>query len=274
MKAIEYVQKPYRRIALSQAQKRQLSEKTKGTLRAWIVPVIVLIIWEIASRLGWVLSYQLPAPTVVFEEGMTLFTEGLLVNHIGYTLFRVLVGFLIGSGVAILLSVLLTVHPVMTDLFDPIIQGLRAIPSLAWVPLFILWMGIGESSKIALISLGVFFPVYLNVAASILTVDRKLVEVGEVFRFSKREKITKILIPYTLPQLFTGLRTGLGLGWMFVVAAELMGASVGLGYLLVLGQNTLSPETILVSILLFLIIGKITDGFLKALERRLVFWQH
>jgi sulfonate transport system permease protein len=185
----------------------------------------------------------------------------------------VLIGFGLGTAVAVTLSILVGFWPLLEKLIDPTIQALRQIPSLAWVPLFILWMGIGETSKVTMIAVGVFFPVYLNVLTGIVTIDRKWLEVGKVFGLSTRQKITKIILPAVFPAFFTGIRTGLGLGFMFVVAAELMGASEGLGYLLVLGQNTLQPDTILVSIILFAIIGKVTDGSLKLIEQRLLHWQ-
>jgi len=141
---------------------------------------------------------------------------------------------------------------------------------MAWVPLFILWMGIGESSKITMIAVGVFFPVYLNLVNGIWNVDKKLLEVGEMYQLSFWEQVRYIVLPAALPSFAVGVRSGLGLGWMFVVAAELMGASEGLGFLLVQGQNTLAPETILVSIVLFAIIGKFSDWILKLIEGRLL----
>src|SRR5699024_7972358 len=141
------------------------------------------------------------------------------------------------------------------QLFDPMIQAFRSIPSLAWVPLFILWLGIGEASKVTMIAVGVFFPVYLNTVSGITSVDRKLIEVGKMYGLNTFQMIRRIILPAALASFLVGLRSGLGLGWMFVVAAELMGASEGLGYLLVLVRNTLSSETIIASIILFVIIS-------------------
>ena len=152
-------------------------------------------------------------------------------------------------------------------------QALRAIPSIAWVPLFILWLGIFETSKVALIAVGVFFPVYLGVMRAILSVDRKIVEVGRTFRLSGPAMIRRILLPAVLPAYVVALRVGLGLGWMFVVAAEFMGASEGLGYLLVDGQQLGKPDQILASILVFAILGKITDGLLGAASAPFLTWQ-
>jgi sulfonate transport system permease protein len=158
-------------------------------------------------------------------------------------------------------------------LLDPTVQALRAIPSLAWVPLFILWLGIFETSKVALIAAGVFFPVYLGVMGAILSVDRKIVEVGRTFRLSGPAMIRRILLPAVLPAYVVALRVGLGLGWMFVVAAELMGASEGLGYLLLDGQQLGKPAQILAAIVIFAILGKTTDWLIEFATSPLLRWQ-
>ena len=149
-------------------------------------------------------------------------------------------------------------------LLDPTLQALRAIPSIAWVPLFMLWLGIFETSKLALIAVGVFFPVYLGVAGAIASVDRKLVEVGRVFRLGDAAMVRRVMLPAVLPEWIIALRRGLGLGFMFVVAAELMGASEGLGYLLLDGQQMGRPDQILVAIIVFALLGKLCDGLLVA----------
>ena len=158
-------------------------------------------------------------------------------------------------------------------LLDPTLQALRNIPSLAWVPLFILWLGIFEASKVALIGFGVFFPVYLNLMAGIRGVDRKLVEVARVYNFSAFTLVRRVLLPATLPAYMVGLRSGLGLGWMFVIAAEFMGASEGLGFLLIDGQMTGRPQVIIGAIILFALFGKATDLVLAAASKRVLFWQ-
>jgi sulfonate transport system permease protein len=150
---------------------------------------------------------------------------------------------------------------------------LRAIPSLAWVPLFILWLGIFESSKIALIAVGVFFPVYLGVMAAIANVDRKIVEVGRVFRLSRLAMVRRVLLPAILPDFIIAIRSGLGLGFMFVVAAEIMGASEGLGYLLVDGQQLGKPDQILAAIIAFAVLGKIGDWLIVVLTKPALAWQ-
>jgi sulfonate transport system permease protein len=141
------------------------------------------------------------------------------------------------------------------------------------VPLFILWLGIFETSKVALIAVGVFFPVYLGVMGAILSVDRKIVEVGRTFRLSGPAMIRRILLPAVLPAYVVALRVGLGLGWMFVVAAEFMGASEGLGYLLIDGQQLGKPAQILAAIVIFAILGKTTDWLIEIAATPLLRWQ-
>lgn len=198
---------------------------------------------------------------------------GELWEHLAITLWRVTLGFLLGSALATVFGALTGYSRTLNQLLDPLLQGIRNIPSLAWVPLFILWMGIYETSKVVLIAVGVFFPVYLNLMSGIQGVDRKLVEVGRVYRLSGFQLVRRIFMPATLPSYFVGLRSGLGLGWMFVVAAEIMGANKGLGFLLVDGQMTGRPQTILASILLFAVLGQLTDALLSLLSRRLLRWQ-
>jgi sulfonate transport system permease protein len=243
----------------------------------WIVggiaPVLFFALWELAARTEWISSRLFPPPTAVAQTILALGQSGELWQHVWTTGYRVVLGFVFGVAAGTVLGALTGYSSVAKRLLDPSLQALRAIPSLAWVPLFILWLGIFETSKVTLIAVGVFFPVYLNLAGAIHNVDRKLVEVGRMYRFSGVELVRYILLPAALPVYVIGLRNGLGLGWMFVVAAELMGASEGLGFLLVDGQMTGRPATIMAAIVLFAIAGKITDGLLAWLSTRLLRWQ-
>ncbi|MED1865184.1 ABC transporter permease [Fictibacillus nanhaiensis] len=245
----------------------------RGILIGTILPIILLIAWEIAARTGLLAAHLLPAPTIILEKIISMYQDGSLFGHISITLTRVFFGFAIGTGAAVVIGAIVGYSKTAERLLDPLFQAIRSIPSLAWVPLFILWMGIGEHSKISLIAVGVFFPVYLNIVAGIQGVDRKLIEVGRIYQLTPYQLTKRIILPAALPSFITGMRSGLGLGWMFVVAAELMGASEGLGYLLVVGQNTYSPDTVIASILLFAVLGKLTDALLKWIEHRSLQWQ-
>ena len=245
----------------------------KSLAQGLLVPVLLLALWEAGGRLHWWDSHLLPAPSVVGQYIVQSVGDGSLVKNILATLSRLGVGFLIGLAAALVLGSLTGFSTLAARLFDPLIQGLRAVPSLAWVPLFLIWLGIGEQSKATLIALGVFFPIYLSLVAGIRGVDRKLMEVGRIHGLRPLGLITRIILPAAFPSLLTGVRGGLGLGWMFVIAAELIGASRGLGFLLDLGRNISRPEIVLASILLFAVLGKSTDALLVLVERRALAWQ-
>jgi sulfonate transport system permease protein len=230
-------------------------------------------LWEYFSRSGAVPSYLLPAPSQIAAAIWEMGKTGELWSHLGITVYRIFLGFILGTAFAIVFGALTGFYKTAYQLFDPLLQAFRSIPSLAWVPLFILWMGITEASKVTLIAVGTFFPVYLNLVSGIHGVDRKLIEVGKIYRLTTFQLIKRIMLPAALPSFLTGLRGGLGLGWMFVVAAELMGASKGLGFLLVFGQNTSSPELIIASIVLFAVLGKLTDALLQVFENKALHWQ-
>lgn len=246
--------------------------KWRTRLKGLAVPVAILLMLEIAVRIGWVQSYQMPAPSEIATT-LTDLADGALWKHIGASLTRVLSGFVIGAAVALVFAAWVGLSREAEAYLEPTFAGLRSIPSLAWVPLLLLWLGIGETSKVVLIAIGAFFPVYLNGVAAIRSVDRKLVEVGQMYRFSPRQMIVHVFLPAALPGLFTGLRSGLSLSWMFLVAAELIAATKGLGYLLSDGRETSRPDIVLAAIIVLAVLGKLTDGVLAMLERRLLSWR-
>jgi len=238
-----------------------------------LLPVGIALVWELVVGLGLSNGRLVPPPTRIFATIMELARSGELARHIMATLTRVVLGFGLGVIAGTLLGAVSGYWGLARRLLDPTVQALRAIPSIAWVPLFILWLGIFETSKIALIAVGVFFPVYLGVMGAILSVDRKIVEVGRTFRLSGPAMIRRILLPAVLPAYVVSLRVGLGLGWMFVVAAEFMGASEGLGYLLIDGQQLGKPAQILAAIVIFAILGKTTDWLIEMASAPLLRWQ-
>jgi sulfonate transport system permease protein len=244
-----------------------------GWLAGFALPVVLAVVWELSVRSGVANGRLMPPPSRIGATLWELAKSGELWDHAAATLWRVAAGFGLGAAVGTALGAASGASVVLRRLMDPTLQALRAIPSIAWVPLFILWLGIFEASKVALIAVGVFFPIYLGVAAALVSVDRKIVEVGRVFRLSRLEMIRRVTLPAILPAWITALRTGLGLGFMFVVAAEFMGASEGLGYLLVDGQQLGRPDRILAAIIAFAVLGKLADGLLVVLSRPLLVWQ-
>lgn len=238
-----------------------------------ILPIIIIIIWYLLTITETVRNNLLPPPQEVIDELLTLASDGTLFSHILITLSRVFYGFVFGAVVATILGVITGVSPTLRSFFDPTIQALKAVPSLAWVPLFILWFGIFEDSKIALISVGVFFPIYLNLMMGIRQIDKKMIEVAHINNLNYFQTVRWVLLPGIIPEWVTGLRSGLALGWMFVIAAELMGASEGLGYLMIDGQMTGRPALIIGALILFAIIGKITDEILYISAKPFLKWK-
>jgi sulfonate transport system permease protein len=238
-----------------------------------LLPVGLALGWEIIVWLGLSDGRLVPPPTRLFATIAELARSGELTRHIVATLTRVAAGFGLGVIVATVLGAVSGYWGLARRLLDPTVQALRAIPSIAWIPLFILWLGIFETSKIALIAVGVFFPVYLGVMGAILSVDRKIVEVGRTFRLSGPAMIRRILLPAVLPAYVVALRVGLGLGWMFVIAAEFMGASEGLGYLVIDGQQLGKTTQILAAIVIFAVLGKTADWLIEIAFAPLLRWQ-
>jgi sulfonate transport system permease protein len=238
-----------------------------------LLPVGLAVFWEIAVRAGLSTGRLVPPPSVIFNTFADLAATGELQIHTLATLWRVAAGFVFGVAAGTVLGAIAGYSALTYRLLDPTLQGLRAVPSIAWVPLFILWFGIFEASKIILIAVGVFFPVYLGVMGAVLSVDRKIVEVGRVFRLSGFAMVRRILLPAVLPAYVLSLRAGLGLGWMFVLAAEFLGASQGLGFLLIDGQQLGKPAQIVAAIVAFAILGKTTDWLIALVAAPFLRWE-
>ncbi|WP_315836759.1 ABC transporter permease [Bradyrhizobium prioriisuperbiae] len=249
------------------------SSRWTGFVLGLLLPIGLALVWELAVASGVSNGRLVPPPSRIIATLADLGRSGELARHMAATLWRVAAGFVLGVAAGTLLGAIAGYWSLARRILDPTLQALRAIPSIAWVPLFILWLGIFEPSKVALIAVGVFFPIYLGVMGAILSVDRKIVEVGRIFRLSGPAMIRRILLPAVLPAYIMSLRAGLGLGWMFVVAAEFMGASEGLGYLLTDGQQLGKPAQIMAAIIVFAILGKTTDWLLEVLTTPLLRWQ-
>lgn len=240
--------------------------------RGAIVPVGALVLLEVFVRIGWVSPYVLPPPSDLYDTFVRL-AQGPLWTHLAASGGRVLFGFVAGSLIAIVIGALVGLIYMVERYLEPTFQALRAVPSLAWVPLLMIWFGIGETSKIVLIAKSAFFPVYLNLVSGIRNVDRKLVEVGEMYQQSLPTLVWRIFIPASLPHLFTGLRYGLSLAWLSVVAAELLAASEGIGYLLSDGREISRPDLVLIAIFCLAVLGKVSDSILKRVEERCLRWR-
>ncbi|MET0135029.1 MAG: ABC transporter permease [Kibdelosporangium sp.] len=239
-------------------------------LAGLLIPVLILVVWQLVSAAGVYSVSQLPPPTDVVTAAAELIGRGELWHHIAISTQRVLIGFVIGSAVAILLGGVVGLSGTVRLLVAPTIQAVRAVPSLAWVPLLVLWLGIGEGPKITLVAIGAFFPVYTTVSAALAQLDPALVEVGTAYGLTGSRLLVKILLPAAAPSVVSGLRLGLAQGWLFLVAAELIGSSMGLGFLLTDSQNTGRTDIILLAIVLLAVLGKLTDTALGLFERQVV----
>lgn len=259
-------------LAKAAPDPRRASPAWRRGAKGWLLPCLIVIVLEIVVRVGWIPAYQMPAPSDVALTLVEL-AHGALGKHVLASVGRVLAGFVIGASLALVFAAWVGLSREAEAYLEPTFAGLRAIPSLAWVPLLLLWLGIDETSKIVLIAIGAFFPVYVNGVAAIRNIDRKLVEVGQMYGFSARRLTLRILLPAAMPGLFTGLRSGLSMAWMFLVAAELIAATKGLGYLLSDGRETSRPDIVLAAILALAVLGKLSDGVLAAIERRCVSWR-
>lgn len=249
----------------------RLRSAPRGAL-GLVIPFVLLGLWQLLVEREVYTRGQLPMPLDVWRAAEQLHEAGVLWDNILASLQRVGWGFGIGAAIAIVGGLLVGLSPLADALLSPTIHAMRAIPSLAWVPLLILWMGIGEEPKLTLIAIGAFFPVFTALVGGIREIDRKLIEVGYAYGLRGIRLARSIVLPAALPSLLTGLRIGLAQGWLFLVAAELMGASTGLGFLLTDGQNSGRADIILLSIIILAVIGKLTDLLLQRGERWLLRW--
>jgi sulfonate transport system permease protein len=239
----------------------------------WLLPSALGLTWYWATDGAHLVpAHQLPSPRAVLRTGGELLQDGELVRHVGASVRRVLLGFSLGAAVAVLLATVVGLSHTVERALDPPLQAIRNVPSLAWVPFLLLWMGIDELPKVTLVAIGAFFPVYLNLVAGIRQTDRKLVELGQVLGLGGLRMVRHIVLPAALPSLLTGLRIGLGQAWLFLVAAELIASTKGLGFLLIDGQNSARADVMLVAILLLAFVGKGSDAALRIVERRLLGW--
>ena len=256
----------------TRASKRGRVSWAGAVLLGMILPVLLLTSWQILSTNGTFSASQLPTPGSVVAALGELLSRGTFWQHVAISLQRVLIGFGIGAAAGIALGSLVGLSPTASRILSPTIQALRAVPSLAWVPLLVLWMGIYEGPKVTLVAIGAFFPVFTTVASGFMHADRKLVEVGRAYGLKGWSLVTGVLLPAASPTIFAGLRLGLAQSWLFVVAAELIASSKGLGFLLIDSQNTSRTDILLLSIICLAILGKTTDYLLSLVEKRSLRW--
>jgi sulfonate transport system permease protein len=244
-----------------------------GALAGFILPALLILAWHLASVSGAIKPYLLPPPSAVVTTLWELALNGTLAKHVQASVMRWVIGFILGGGLGLLLGSWVGLSRGAERGLDTSVQMLRTVPFLAMAPLLIIWLGLDEAPKITLVGLAAFFPLYINTFAGIRNVDRKLIEVGQVYRLSRIEMLTRVIIPAALPAVFTGVRYGLGVAWLALVVAELMGATRGLGFMLVEGREFVRIDIIVGGIILFSLVGKIVDTFVRILEGRFLRWR-
>ena len=247
---------------------------TSVTQRAlpWLVPVLTLAAWELSSRGGWLSTRVLPEPWSVITAFWNLLASGELIQHVAVSTGRALAGLAIGGGLGLLLGLFTGTFRIGETLLDTTLQMVRNIPALALIPLVILWFGIDESAKLFLVSVGVFFPIYLNTFHGIRSVDKGLIEMARSYGLSGWQLYRQVILPGALPSVLVGLRFSLGLMWVLLIVAETISAQSGIGYLTMNAREFLQTDVVLVGILLYALLGKLADVLAKALERWWLRW--
>ena len=241
-------------------------------LLSWLAPVALLIVWEWLAQAGWLSPQVLPAPSKVARTAFKLATTGTLLNDLGVSLLRASAGFVIGTAVGATLGIFVGFSRIAEAAIDRSVQMIRAVPFLAVLPLVIVWLGVGETQKIFLVALGVTFPIYINTVLGIRQVDPKLLELGHVQGLSSIQLIRRIILPGALPSILTGVRYALATAWLALVVAETIGAQSGIGFLAMDAREFLRTDVIILTIVIYALIGVAADGIARFLERRLLAW--
>lgn len=220
---------------------------------------IILLIWTIITNMKLVSSYVLPSPLKVLDSFFKMVQSGEIFEDIYISYIRVLQGFFLATFLAFLLAMIRVVFPKYNDYYESILQFLKNVPPLSLIPLLILWLGIGETTKIAIIVLTSFFPIYLNTVKGFESCDKKLLEVGEIYGYSKADSFFKIRLPYAMSDILVGMRVGLGYSWRAIISAEMIAASSGLGHMILFAQQMSRTDKVIIGILVIGVVGYITD---------------
>jgi sulfonate transport system permease protein len=249
-----------------------LGQALQGAIRRSIAFIVLLLAWHLVSRLGLASAFLLPSPERVAVTAVELLRDGSLLRNAAVSMSRVLSGYGLAVALALPVAVLFTLAPALRRALNPPLEFLRQIPPLALIPLLILWLGIGEAQKLGVVTLTCFFPIFLGTLDGLTRVDPRLVEVGRVCGLQRGGIVWRIVLPAAMPAIVTGLRIALGLSWRALVGAELIAASVGLGYMIVDAQNMARTDIVLVGVVVIGALGMTTDRLVCALLRRLMPW--
>jgi len=251
------------------AWKSLLSDLSIGA----VIPVVTIAVWQLAGNAGWISAEFMPTPLKILAALVELAVSGELMHHLGISIGRAGIGFLIGGILGLLFGVLTGLFRSVEYLLDPSVQVLRLVPHLAIAPLIILWFGFGEISKVVIILSGSFFPLYINTFMGIRNVDNKLFEVARVLGFSRYQQLRRLILPAALPSILLGLRISLAVAWIGLVVAEVIGSQSGIGFLINEAKQNSRTEIIFVGIIIFAVVGKLIDSLFHVIERKFLFWR-
>jgi sulfonate transport system permease protein len=255
------------------SESASFAARVRNKLAPWIAPIVLLVAWEVSSRTGLLPKVLLPAPLDVAKAAVTAIARGGLLAHLGVSTLRAAVGLALGSAIGLTLGLLTGLSRKVQLVLDTPLQMLRAVPALALVPLVILWFGLGETAKLFIVSVTVVFPVYLNTFHGVRSVDPQLVEMARTYRVSGWKLYREIILPGALPSILVGLRFALGISWLVLIVAETIGATQGLGYVAMNAREFMQMDMLVLTIVLWALLGKLADVFARALEARLLPWQ-
>ncbi|GAB1154455.1 ABC transporter permease [Paenibacillus illinoisensis] len=234
---------------------------------------MILSIWQILSSTGTISTQLFSSPSLILRQYWELSLSGELLHHLRISLVRALLGFLLGGSCGLLLGLFVGMFRKVEETVNPTVQMLRTVPLLAITPLFILWFGFGELSKVLLISLGAFFPLYVNTFLGVRNVDAKLFEVARVLEFSRFSQMMRLVLPAALPNVLLGIRLSLTIAWLCLVTAELLGADTGVGFMIQDARAFMQTDIVFVGITIFAIVGKLSDSIVRFFEIKLLRWQ-
>jgi sulfonate transport system permease protein len=243
-----------------------------NALTQWALPLGILAAWQALSVAGLIPGRVLPAPTEVIAAGWKLLQSGELIRNIGVSFLRAIVGFAIGGSIGFAFGLANGLSQRSERVFDSTLQMVRNIPHLALIPLVILWFGIDEEAKLFLVALGVLFPIYINTQHGIRTVDPQLVEMGRTYGMSATALFWRVILLGALPSIFVGLRYALGIMWLTLIVAETIAASSGIGYMAMQAREFLLVDIVVLSILIYALLGKLADSTARLLERLCLSW--
>lgn len=253
------------------ASRGKWTARLEGLL-PWVVPVLVVAVWQLTGSLGFISSRIMPTPVEVVEAGIRLTLNGDLWKALAASTWRALAGFVIGGGIGFIFGILNGVTRLAEKLTDSSIQMIRNVPHLALIPLVIVWFGIGDEGKIFLVALGVLFPIYLNTLHGIRSVDPGLIEMGRVYGLGRGALYRKVILPGAMPSILVGLRYALGIMWLTLIVAETISSKDGIGYMAMNAREFFQLDVVVMCIVLYALLGKFSDVLAKWLERSWLKW--